>query len=79
MKRLAFHALDWLAWALCEAAFRADCRGPFAWLYRWGCALYGANTDWGLRRGFLMTNPGVGGTGAPLYIKRTAEGGGRKG
>ena len=60
MKRLLWRSFGALGYALCEAAFRADCWGPFAWLYRWGCAAYGRECELGERWGFLIVNPRFG-------------------
>jgi hypothetical protein len=38
--RLAYRLADALGYLLCELAFKADCRGPFAWCYRAGCWFY---------------------------------------
>jgi hypothetical protein len=39
------HALETLGWALCELAFKTDCRGLFAWAYRAGCWCYSQADD----------------------------------
>ena len=39
-RRMTVHALDWLGYVFCEAAFRTDCLGPFAYAYRLGCWFY---------------------------------------
>jgi hypothetical protein len=69
MRRLIWRAVGWVGFALCEAAFRADCRGPFGWLYRAGCAAYGAECDLGVRWGFLAKNPRFGQTDEPFYVE----------
>lgn len=37
--RALYAVTDWLGWALCEVAFRTDCRGPIDF-YGLGCRLY---------------------------------------
>jgi hypothetical protein len=39
--RARFYLCDLLGYALCELAFKTDCRGPFAYAYRAGCWFYG--------------------------------------
>lgn len=43
--RIEFHMLEMLGWLLCELAFKTDCRGPFALVYRAGCQCYGKAED----------------------------------
>ncbi len=38
---------DTIGYLLCELAFKADCRGPFAWCYRMGCWFYSKAPDSG--------------------------------
>ncbi len=40
LDRLTYRLSDALGYLLCELAFKADCRGPFAWCYRVGCWFY---------------------------------------
>jgi hypothetical protein len=46
LKRVRFWAFEVLGYALCELAFKADCRGPFALAYRAGCWCYGKADDY---------------------------------
>jgi hypothetical protein len=39
--RATYWIFEALGYALCELAFKTDCRGPFAWCYRAGCWCYG--------------------------------------
>jgi hypothetical protein len=40
-RRVGYWVCEGLGYALCELAFKTDCRGPFAWAYRAGCWFYG--------------------------------------
>jgi len=63
---------DRLGYLLCELAFKADCRGPFAYAYRLGYWFYDQATRAGLRCGELVHNPAFGrGTDQPLYVPRS--------
>jgi len=53
----AWQTIGALAWLLTETAFRADCRGPFRHVYRWGCSLYGLWSDMADRFGFYTPSP----------------------
>jgi len=69
--RLTYRLCDALGYLFCELAFKADCRGPFQFSYRFGCWLYGQATDAGLRCGELVQNPAFGRRmDEPLYILR---------
>lgn len=35
-----------LGYLFCEAAFKCECWGPFAWAYRAGCWFYEAADRW---------------------------------
>jgi hypothetical protein len=39
--RAKYWICEILGYALCELAFKTDCRGPFAYAYRAGCWCYG--------------------------------------
>ena len=68
--RVTYRLGDTLGYLLCELAFKAECRGPFAMLYRMGCWCYGVATDAGLRCGDLIINAALGsGDDAPLYVR----------
>jgi hypothetical protein len=49
--RLMSRFCDVAGYVLCELAFKADCRGPFAWAYRLGCWFYGIGGDAVLQSG----------------------------
>ena len=69
--RFLYVSCDGLGYLLCALAFKADCRGPFAWLYRLGCWFYGQATDAGVRSGELVENPAFDrGSNEPLYVAR---------
>jgi len=71
LDRFVYRLFDTLGWLLCELAFKTDCRGPFAWSYRAGCALYGKATVSGIRCGDLVKNPAFRpGSDEPLYVRR---------
>lgn len=72
LDRLTYRAGDVLGYLFCELAFKADCRGPFAYAYRLGCWFYGLAADAGLRCGKLVHNPAFGrGEDQPLYVPRS--------
>lgn len=69
--RFIYRLFDALGWLLCELAFKAGCRGLFAWSYRAGCRLYGKATIAGIRCGDLVENPTFRpGSDKPLYVQR---------
>jgi hypothetical protein len=69
--RITHRFCDMLGYLLCELAFKADCRGPFAQLYRWGCWCYGLATDAGIRCRELVPNPAFSrGSDEPFYVRR---------
>lgn len=69
--RATYELGERLGYILCELAFRADCRGPFAYAYRAGYWFYGKATDAGIRSGALIANPACrAGNGEPLYIPK---------
>jgi hypothetical protein len=71
---LIFRLCDALGYAPCELAFRADCRGPFAWAYRAGCWCYDRASDAGLRCGAPVENPAHGmRDGEPMYVEARAN------
>lgn len=45
LARAACWTCEGIGYALCEMAFKTDCRGPFAWAYRAGCWFYGKATE----------------------------------
>jgi len=70
--RLTYRFCETLGYLLCELAFKTDCRGPFAYVYRLGCWFYGQATDAGVRCGELVENSAFyRGPAEPFYIRRT--------
>ena len=47
--RAKYWICEMLGYALCEVAFKTDCRGPFAWAYRAGCWFYGKAEEFAAR------------------------------
>ncbi len=47
LDRIFGRLCDTVGYLLCELAFKADCRGPFAWCYRMGCWFYGKAHNFG--------------------------------
>jgi hypothetical protein len=69
--RAKYWICETLGYALCELAFKTDCRGPFAWAYRAGCWCYHKATDAGIRCGVLVANPHYrSGANQPMYIQK---------
>ena len=72
LDRATYEVCERLGYALCELAFKTDCRGPFAYAYRVGCWCYGKALDAGIRSGALIKNPAYrgGDDGGPQYIPK---------